>query len=65
MFQQETINNLVSKTSVRRKASFAYASYFLQLKDQSLRLGLPMLLCHFQHKTYQWLAVFMAAEDAY
>lgn len=34
--QQETINNLKSKTSVQRKASFAYTSYFLQLKDQSL-----------------------------
>lgn len=48
--QQETINNLISKTSVQRKASFAYTSYLLQLKDQSLWLGLPMLLCCFQHR---------------
>lgn len=29
-------NNLVSKTGVHRKASFANTSYFLPLKDQSL-----------------------------
>lgn len=63
--QQETINNIVRKTGVHRKASFAYTSYFLPLKRSITLTGTANALVLFSAQAYQCLAVFMTAGDAY